>query len=186
MHTRTLILLACVLPWTLQAAPEVSDASTARGGELLQPFKKRLMGALKEGLAKGPAEAVDTCHLQAPGIPAQAAPEGVELGRTSHKLRNPDNEPTDWQREMVRHYLDSQDRSPQSRRLDNGRVAYAEPIKVKPLCVTCHGPSDQIPAAVQAKLNAKYPNDEATGFQVGDFRGIFWATWPAETKESES
>jgi hypothetical protein len=181
-----LLLLAGAQPWSLQAAPEDSDRTRARGAELLQPFKKALMGALKDGLAEGPAEAVDTCHIRAPGIPAQAAPEGVELGRTSHKLRNPDNKPTEWQQAMLKHYRRSGDSSPQSRRLDNGRLAYAEPIKVKPMCVTCHGPRDEIPAAVRAKLDAQYPNDEATGFEVGDFRGIFWATWPGEAPEGES
>lgn len=182
MRAPVLILLACSLPWAVQASE--NDPIKERGAELLQPLKKELMGALKQGLKESPAGAVDICHAQAPGIPESAAPEGVELGRTSHKLRNPDNAPTDWQRELVRYYRHHDDRSPKSRQLDNGRVAYAEPIEVKPLCMTCHGPREQIPEEVRIKLDAKYPEDEATGFQVGDFRGIFWATWPAGKGES--
>ena len=178
MRTLMLILLASTLPWTVQAGSNEGRIKE-EGAELLKPFKKQLMGALKQGLQQSPAEAVDICHVQAPGIPENVAPEGVELGRTSHKLRNPDNAPTDWQRELVQHYRQHEDRSPKSRTLDNGRVAYAEPIEVKPLCVTCHGPREQIPDAVRAKLDKQYPQDEATGFRVGDFRGIFWATWPA-------
>jgi len=178
MRTLMLILLASTLPWTVQAGSNEGPIKE-EGAELLKPFKKQLMGALKQGLQQSPAEAVDICHVQAPGIPENVAPEGVELGRTSHKLRNPDNAPTDWQRELVQHYRQHEDRSPKSRTLDNGRVAYAEPIEVKPLCVTCHGPREQIPDAVRAKLDKQYPQDEATGFRVGDFRGIFWATWPA-------
>jgi hypothetical protein len=177
MRARILLLLIFALPWSAQA-DSGKGAIEQRGAELLQPFKKQLMSALKQGLQKSPAEAVDVCHLQAPGIPDRTAPEGVELGRTSHKLRNPDNAPTDWQRELVQYYRHHEDRSPRSRKLDDGRVAYAEPIEVKPLCVTCHGPREQIPDTVRAKLDAKYPEDEATGFEVGDFRGIFWATWP--------
>jgi hypothetical protein len=184
---RIAILTALLLVGaSARAAPEAHPGTAGveeRGAELLQPFKKQLMGALKEGLSQGPAEAVDTCHLQAPGIPDRAAPENVELGRTSHKLRNPDNAPTDWQREIVQYYLHHEDRSPKTRRLDDGRVAYAEPIEVKPLCVTCHGPAEQIPAPVRAKLSEQYPDDQATGFEVGDFRGIFWATWPVESTE---
>lgn len=184
MRNGIMILMLALLTGIAPAAPEEDGtAAERRGGQLLKPFKQQLMEALRQGLKEGPAEAVDTCHLEAPGIPDKAAPEDVELGRTSHKLRNPDNAPTDWQREMVRYYLEHEDRSAQTRRLDDDRVAYAEPIEMKPMCVTCHGPRKQIPEPVRAKLDAEYPDDEATGFKAGDFRGIFWVTWPVEEQE---
>lgn len=153
-------------------------ATEAKGAELLKPFKQSLMGALKEGMKKGPEAAVDTCHVVAPGIPDQTAPEGVKMGRTSHKVRNPDNAPAYWQKEIIQYYLHHEDRAPKTRQLEGGRVAYAEPIQVQAMCLMCHGKPEQIPAPVKAKLDELYPKDNATGFSEGDFRGIFWVTWP--------
>jgi hypothetical protein len=57
---------------------------------------------------------------------------------------------------------------------ENGAPAeyrYLVPIYLKPLCLTCHGSSEQIPADVQAVLNERYPEDQGTGFALGAFRG---------------
>lgn len=36
---------------------------------------------------------------------------------------------------------------------------------------TCHGPGNSIPDTVRAMLAARYPDDRATGYAVGDLRG---------------
>ena len=36
-------------------------------------------------------------------------------------------------------------------------------------------------AALLARLRARYPTDQATGFRAGDFRGVFWAELPERT-----
>ena len=61
--------------------------------------------------------------------------------------------------------------------LGAGRIGYAEPIFMKPLCVTCHG--EALAAPVRERIAELYPEDRATGFRVGDFRGLFWAEFPA-------
>ncbi len=38
-------------------------------------------------------------------------------------------------------------------------------------CLGCHG--SEIKPAIAAALNEKYPNDQATGYSVGDIRGAF-------------
>ena len=52
-------------------------------------------------------------------------------------------------------------------------VGYVEPIKTGALCVTCHG--EHVAPPVQKVLAELYPDDRATGFKVGSFRGVFWA-----------
>ena len=59
--------------------------------------------------------------------------------------------------------------------LDDGRHGYAEPIRVQPLCLTCHG--ETVHADVAERIEALYPDDEATGFSEGDFRGVFWVSF---------
>ena len=42
-------------------------------------------------------------------------------------------------------------------------------------CLACHGAPEQIPAEVAAILAERYPDDQATGYAVGDLRGALWA-----------
>ena len=46
-----------------------------------------------------------------------------------------------------------------------------KPIGTKPMCLTCHGDSKQIPQSVQARLDSVYPLDKAVGYSAGDLRG---------------
>jgi hypothetical protein len=50
-------------------------------------------------------------------------------------------------------------------------VRYMKGLVVQELCMTCHGTSETIPAAVKAKLQQEYPNDKATGYLPNQFRG---------------
>lgn len=180
--------ILAALAWTLAAVgcaddgasprPAASPAAAARGAEILGPFKQQLQQALKAGLAAGPAEAIRACNVQAPAIAASLSRDGVRVGRTSHKLRNPANAPADWMQPLLNDYLERpEERAPRALELGAGRVGYAEPISVQALCLTCHG--EVIPEAIAAPLAELYPEDRATGFREGDFRGIFWAEFDA-------
>jgi hypothetical protein len=48
---------------------------------------------------------------------------------------------------------------------------FAKPIVMQPMCVACHGSSDQISPEVKAKLSELYPNDKAVNYQPGQLRG---------------
>lgn len=45
------------------------------------------------------------------------------------------------------------------------------------MCLPSHGSS--MAPSVEARLRELYPDDQASGFQEGDLRGIVWATLPA-------
>ncbi|MBW2376809.1 MAG: DUF3365 domain-containing protein [Deltaproteobacteria bacterium] len=49
---------------------------------------------------------------------------------------------------------------------------------MQPLCVTCHGA--ELPPDLRARLAELYPEDQATGYAAGDFRGVFWVELPRE------
>jgi len=49
---------------------------------------------------------------------------------------------------------------------------------LQPLCATCHGMTLAPPVA--EAVAARYPEDDATGFGVGELRGAFLIDWPAE------
>lgn len=157
--------------------PELDQAAVrALASERLQPFKQQLMQALQAGMQEGAVHAIDVCRLQAPAIASAASGDGVQIGRTSHRLRNPANGAEPWQQQVLQAYLASDQRESVVVDLGNGRAGYAEPIVTAPLCVACHG--RDIAPEVRAALAQHYPEDQATGFEAGDLRGIFWVTLP--------
>ncbi len=155
-----------------------NDAGTvAHGASILRPFKHQLQAALRQGLAEGPVQALRVCRLEAPRIASALSTEDVRVGRTSHKLRNPRNAPKPWMAPLLAEYrANPKQAQPKTVALEDGRVGYAEPIFVQPPCLTCHG--EDIPQPVRERLAELYPEDRATGFRSGDFRGMFWAEFP--------
>lgn len=160
-------------------AVPAGDAELDRGAGLLAPFKRDLQQALREGLAEGPVEALAACRVRAPEIAQALARDGIRLGRSSHRLRNPANAAPDWVVPLLQAYVeDAAERSPRAVPLPDKRVGYVEPILLQPLCLTCHG--DALAPDVAAKIEQLYPQDRAVGFEVGDLRGLFWIEFPAD------
>lgn len=160
-------------------AVEAQESAEGRGPQLLAPFKQELQQALREGLAQGPAEAIAVCSVQAPEIAASLSRDGVRMGRSSHRLRNPANVSPEWVSPIVDAYVSSaSDREPRIVEISETQLGYVEPIVLQPLCLTCHG--EALPADVASKIEELYPDDRATGFEVGDFRGVFWVEYPAD------
>lgn len=172
-------LLALALagtPWSFAAAETAGDAEAAAR---LAPFKAALMQALGRGLASGPVAAIDTCRLEAPALARDAQGPDMRLGRTSDRLRNPANTAPAWVAPLLADYLAGAPRTPRSVPLADRATGYVEPIVVKPMCLACHGTA--VAREVRAALAAHYPDDRATGYAVGDLRGVFWV----ETRAAE-
>ena len=164
-------VIAVALAASLLAAADTDPA--ARGAELLAPFKRDLLAALADGLADGPAAAIDACRVRAPEIAAALSGDDVRVGRTSNRLRNPGNTGPDWAKPLLDAYLaDDSDRTPKLVRLADERYGYVEPIEAAPLCLSCHG--ETLAPAVATRIAEAYPDDRATGYRAGDLRGIFW------------
>ncbi len=162
----------------LTSCTQANEVALERGAELLAPFKKDLKAALVNGMQQGPAEAIGACRIEAPDIARSLSVDGVAVGRTSHRLRNAGNVAPDWAAPLLQGYLDDDgDRSPRAVPLADGRFGYVEPITVQPLCLACHGES--LAPDVRRQIDELYPDDQATGFDVGDLRGIFWVEFPA-------
>ncbi len=150
-----------------------------RAQDALQPLKRRLMGELTAALSEGPVNAIEVCSVVAPDLAAQVAPEGMRIGRTSHRLRNPANAPEPWMEPLLAAYVaDSADRAPHTVRIDERTMGYVEPIVAQEMCLACHGKN--VDAAVATALAERYPEDQATGFEAGELRGMFWVTVPVE------
>jgi hypothetical protein len=168
-----LIALACT------SAPPQREAEWAeRGAAAVAPFKRALLSELTQALAAGgPEHALSVCRLRAPAL-AREASTSARVGRASHRLRNPANQPPAWAVPLLAEYVEGKRREPSVVALRRGRAGYVEPIHTAPLCLTCHG--EAVAPALAETLRAQYPDDRATGFRPGELRGVFWAELPAE------
>lgn len=164
MHTTWLALSLAF------AATPVERAKAA-----LDPFQKTLKDALLAALAKSPEAAVAVCAKEAPELAKAASRDGVVVGRSANRLRNASNAPSAWVKEAMTKLSKAKSGTDAHvvMALPEGRVGYAQAIWLAPPCVTCHGKA--IAPALDAKIKAAYPQDEARGYDVGDFRGVFWA-----------
>lgn len=149
----------------------------AAGAEAVLPFKKNLKAALVAGMEEGPVSAISACRVEAPRLAEAASMGGVRVGRASSKLRNPANAAKPWMQAIIEVYeTDPERREPAVVVVDAATIGYVEPIFAQPLCVTCHGAT--IAPELKTKLGELYPSDQATGYEAGDLRGVFWAELP--------
>ena len=129
----------------------------------------------------GPAKAIAVCSKEAgPMAKIIGKEQGVRIGRTSLKLRNPANTPPDWASQLANKTATE----PQFVKVDDNTIGALLPIKLQQKCLTCHGPVDSIATDVRSQLAALYPDDTATGFQEGDLRGWFWVEVPMNSQAS--
>lgn len=170
-----LLLLACAAALGAACTGAEFDAR-AHGAELLKPFKMNLKSALLDGMEAGPVEAIGACSTAAPSIAAGLSVDGVVMGRSSHKLRNPENAPPHWLARHLDSFAEGQQQDPLVLELEDGRYGYAEPITTQGMCLVCHGES--LAPEIAMRIGEAYPEDLATGFSEGDVRGVFWVEFP--------
>jgi len=172
------------------AAPVLAGTAPAdrveEGRAIAAAFSTELRTALQAAMAEGgPLAAIRVCNEEAPRIAAAAAERsGAEVGRTSLKVRNPANRPDAHERAVLAAFADQLEpgaEGPPPERLDvleDGRVRYMSAIVIQPPCLACHGESLAPPVA--EAIAARYPQDAARGYELGELRGAFTITWPAE------
>ncbi len=170
------LLLAAVFSLPVQAHQLDQSALAQEAKAHLQPFAAELLNTLKTGLEKGPVNALSACNLQAPSIAQKASSDGWQVGRTSLRTRNIDNRPDDWELETLLQFEQRKKAGEDPATLTasaivQGEYRFMKAIPTAEMCIACHGSA--ISTEVQTKLTELYPDDQATGFKVGDLRGAF-------------
>ena len=171
------LLIAAVFAGALVGCTPSAADPEAEGAALLAPFKQNLKSELMKGMEAGPVAAISACRVEAPGISTALSVDGVLMGRASHKLRNPENAAPAWLAPHLAAYAAGEKSGPMAVEYEEDRFGYVEPISVQPMCLNCHGGALQ--PDVEARIAELYPDDQATGFSEGDFRGVFWVEFPA-------
>jgi hypothetical protein len=172
-------LMACSTP---DLEPRAAESRVV-AKEFMQNLKGELQTAMKAG---GPVNAIGVCNETAPRIAeALSTQKGWEVGRTSLKVRNPDNAPDAWEEKVLKQFearkVGGEDPNTleyfEMAKTEDGKVfRYMKAIPTGEVCLACHGES--IAVAVREKLQVLYPDDKATGYKVGDLRGAFTITQP--------
>lgn len=141
-------------------------------------LKKELKAAIETG---GFQNAITVCNKTAQRITDSIGSDTkYQVKRTSRKYRNPANAfdsiegiALDYfellisdKKEIPEYYV--------QKITENGQsyYRYYKPIKVEELCLGCHGKFENMDSATIGQLKALYPEDRASGYNAGDFRGL--------------
>ena len=161
----------------------VLDIGSPAADALVGTLVTRLSGAMSHG---GKANAVEFCSTSAIDLTAGIALEqGLDIKRTSLRYRNPANAPDEAETEALRHFQSQLEEggalpSEWVQRSGRDEYRYYRALTVAAPCLGCHGTAAEIGPEVQAILNERYPDDLATGYAVGDFRGVVRVSIPAD------
>lgn len=177
----------CVLLFGASAA--FADVLLERSRAIADDFQQQLGDRLKSAIAEGgPLAAIEVCAQVAPEIAAQASADaGARVGRTALRVRNPDNAPDADAAQVLQAFAERL-AAGESMPIEHlgaapdGGARYMRAIILQPLCATCHGAT--LAPAVADAVGARYPEDRAIGFDVGELRGAFVIDWSIEEEES--
>lgn len=143
--------------------------------ELAENLKKSLLSQVQLKMKEGGVKsAIEYCELNALPLTSQLATEKYNIGRTTTKLRNPKNAPEEWMKSYLAAAEKTTIKNPyetQVVRLKTGKKAFLSPLYVGAPCLQCHG---TLTEEVSAIIKENYPNDKATGYNPGEFRGFVW------------
>lgn len=160
-----------------QAQKAIADTFSTMSGSLMK--------ALGEG---GVEQAVPFCHENVKELAANLQKEhGVRVQRVTHKPRNPANQASESELKMIESIQEELAKGeapkPVLTRNEKGTRVYYAPILIPmETCLKCHGqPETDIAPADVALIHTLYPQDQATGFKVGDLRGLWKITFEDPT-----
>ncbi len=167
--------------------PALAQSTRGIATDLLNQLGAKLKGAMT---TDGPIAAVSVCKEAAPAIAKDlSAKNNAQVTRVGTRVRNPKmGVPNAWQKAALADFEQRMANGEKPAELEHWSVAagadgkpelrYAKAIAVQPLCVTCHGSKDDIPAPLAEKIRLEYPDDQAVGYSVGKLRGAVVVSRP--------
>ncbi|MBL7736303.1 MAG: DUF3365 domain-containing protein [Chitinophagaceae bacterium] len=159
----------------------------AQGDSIATEAQKALIAKLSQAIqGNGVEAAVEFCSMNAlPLTDSLSRLHSVAIQRLSERNRNPQN--------AIRSEIDRQawaqieeimqDANAGKKHLisqDNDKVYYYKAITIAmPTCLSCHGNKEEdIKEAALTVIKEKYPQDLATGYRMGDLRGMWKIAFP--------
>lgn len=162
--------------------PEINKDSLIieKGKQISGLAQGKLAGKLVKAIQdSGIVHALQFCSVEAlPLTKSVGKEQGVKLSRVSHKPRNPLNIANDEEMNIIKNYqnLVAQNAEPKPMVVEKeNHFLYYSPIIIPAdLCLRCHGePGKDIAEEDFITIQMLYPEDKATGFGLGDLRGLW-------------
>lgn len=189
---KKIILLMPVLVFVLACGPSSEKTETAgtdlssyysKGKEVANLAQQTFFQEVNDALAEGGTEyALQFMHpVDNPQIDSLDNLYQCSIGRTSNKIRNEANKPSGPEEmALIEAYVARQITGDTVIIRDQHPVFYQPILLSMPACLQCHGqPGTDINEATMAQIKNLYPEDHATGYKLGDVRGL----WKVSFKE---
>ena len=167
-----LIIQAC----TSQMNKETYSKYQTTGNEISTQAQATLLANVSKAIQTGgPEYAVEFCNLEVSGIVDSLNNLfQCDIGRISDKNRNVNNSISSKEDQIIWQIFANTtiiDTVVQ----DQHHILYYKRINTAmPACLKCHGvPGSDINEATAQELNTLYPDDQATGYKLNDFRGLW-------------
>jgi len=166
------------------ATAEYSDIGLKYALSTKAQLGKNLMKAIQE---KGTVGAVEFCNIAAMKLTdSMSVMHNAIIKRVSDKARNPKNMTNAKELGHIETFKEQvktgSDIDPIVEEI-NGEVNFYYPITTNTMCLQCHGtPNEQITSATISALNKLYPEDKATGYDLGQVRGIWSINYDASVQ----
>ena len=169
-------------PPVIPAIPPAVESAVREKG---QAIAAQAFGVLSSRLGKAIADAgytnaIEFCSVHGITLTTSVGVTNeVLLRRVTHRPRNPQNRADTNELAIIRQFETELSKgatpSPVVAANKPGSFTYYAPIVLNlPLCMSCHGePGTDIKPDTLAQIQKAYPADGATGFKLGQLRGLW-------------
>lgn len=202
LYTNSFISRKLVLFWLILISTTVlsnelvqrnSDVEREKAAkQVAQQFMQELGGHLKKEMQiHDPVDAIKVCRDIAPEITNRLSLEnGWRVTRVTTKPRNALlGTASGWERETLLEFESRVARGEKFETMVKAEVIeesgksyfrFMKPIAIKPVCLACHGDTEQISDEVKTKLETLYPYDQAINYKLGELRGAISIKQPMD------
>lgn len=165
---------------TIAETQKIKSIGDTLSVKLLTALKSELLKSIQE---KGVVNAIQVCNIKALPITdkiGKSIDYSIQIKRTTNKYRNLKNKPDEIEKLALAYYTNAKinsDTLPEyyiQKVIKNDKKIfnYYKPLTIGPLCLICHGNRETMDESLKNIIKRLYPNDLATGYQQGDFRGL--------------
>lgn len=165
---------------------EIIDKAREKGRQITDEAQRALLLTLtKQIQAQGVVGAVEYCNLKAlPIMDSLSQAHKATIRRVSNRWRNPADAPNAQELPIIEAYEFAAEQGQELREevfLEDSteQLIYTRPISIGAgLCLQCHGTAGkELSPEAASKLRELYPEDKATGYELGEWRGIWKVTF---------
>lgn len=166
-----------------KGTPVDIDERAQKARELVQTFRDKFKVALHASLkTDGVAGSVAPYQTFAAELLTTLSEESqFEMGRTSTRLRNPDNAPDPWEQAGLDKFAADIKAGGDPMKMEIFEITksregqnlfrYMRPIVMRESCLGCHG--TEVKQDVKSEIAKLYSDDKAIGYSLNEMRGAF-------------